>query len=156
MRKMRFSDEQSGPFRGVQKTTYLYRVRETGELVEVEMCAGEKLSRELPGGFLVLPDGTEAAKAFGEDLARSGLQTRNRARVGRHAKWPMVSMNAGVNPEQIPELREHWQQHGVVGCDVLPNGDVVWESRAARRKDCESRGLYDRDGGYSDPQPNNL
>lgn len=156
MRKLSFNDERSEPYRSEPKTTYLYRVRSTGELVGVNMCLGEKLERERPGGFLTLPDGEEAARAFGEELEKDGLIPRRKASVKRNAKWPMVSINAGVNPDQVNELRDFWRQHGVTGCDVLPNGDVVWESRSARKRDCEARGLYDRDGGYGDPQPKNL
>ena len=153
MRRMTFRDAASEPFRGVPKTTYLYKVRETDELVGVEMCLGEKIARERTGGFLTLPTGEEAQKAFGEELVRDGFRPRRKTVLQHHAQWPMTSSFAGVNPEQIPELRELWRQNGVTGCDVTPEGDIVWDSRHARKRDCEVRGLFDRDGGYGDAQP---
>lgn len=136
--------------------TYLYRDRQTGELVGVEMCLGEKLERERTGGFIDLPNGHEGVRAFEEELAKSGMQPRNRSRRKTKAKWPMTSVNAGVNPNQIGELRQFWTEHGITGCDVNSEGDVIWESPGARKRDCEARGLYDRNAGYSDPQPYNL
>jgi hypothetical protein len=150
---MRFRDELEAEYTGTTKTTYLYRIRDTGELVGVKMACGEKLARETTGGFIVLPAGEEAVRAFQEELAKDGFKPRQKTRCPTAATWPMTTILGGVNPEQIPELRSLWQERGVTGCDVLPNGDVVWESRQARKKDCEARGLFDRDGGYGDAQP---
>lgn len=158
MKILMYEDEIARPYidEDAEHETYLYRSRETGELIGLRMTFGEKMEREKPGGFIDLPDGTEAYRALGEELAREGIKTGPKAKPQTRARWPMVSVNAGINPEQIGELREHWRQRGVIGCDVLPNGDIVWESAAARKKDCESRGLYDRDGGYGDPQGKNV
>lgn len=153
MQTLSFSDSISEQYQGAETVAYMYRIRSNGELVQVLMAFGEKMEREKPGGFIVLPDGQEAAKAFGEELAKDGLKPRHKTRRKTFAKWPMTSVNAGVNPEQIDELRSFWARNGVKGCDVMPNGDVVWDSPAARKKDCEARSLYDRNGGYSDPQP---
>jgi len=130
---------------------YIYRVQETGEIVEVEMTYGELMEKE-SCGFITLPDGREARRSLGTELAREGVKTRTKSRRATRPKWPMVSTRAGVNPSQIQELRDHWTEQGVTGCDVLPNGDVKWDDRASRRRDCESRGLHDRDGSYGDPQ----
>lgn len=141
---------------GIPRETYLYRSRESGELIGLRMTFGEKMEREKPGGFIDLPDGTEAYRALSEELAGEGISMGPKPKPITRARWPMTSVNAGVNPDQADELREHWRQHGVLGCDINPDGDVIWESPAARKKDCESRGLYDRDGGYGDPQGKNV
>jgi hypothetical protein len=133
---------------------FLYRDTETLELLEVEATTREILDQE-SHGFLTLPGGREVRRSVGEELRRDGVEPRRKSRVNSRAKWPMVSVNAGVSPSQISELRQHWQERGITGCDVMPNGDVVWESRQARRIDCKSRGIYDRDGGYGDPMPDN-
>lgn len=156
MKTLSFKDELARQYTGTPRTTYLYRVRHTGELIGIDMCLGEKLDREMAGGFLTLPDGTEAARAFEEELAKDGLAPRRKTSSHRYARWPMVSVRAGVNPDQADDLRAFWQERGITGCEVLPSGDVQWDSRAARKKDCEAREMYDRDGTYGDPQPNNV
>jgi hypothetical protein len=156
VRIVRFRDLEVLQYTDSPKSVYLYRVRETSELVGVEMAFGEKMSRERPGGFLTLPDGAEAIRAMTEELAQDGIKMGPKPKIGNRARWPMVSVNAGINPDQIDELRAHWKEHNVTGCDVNAEGDVIWDSPAARKRDCESRGLYDRDGGYSDPQGKNV
>ncbi|MEW6439250.1 MAG: hypothetical protein AB1508_19030 [Pseudomonadota bacterium] len=65
--------------------------------------------------------------------------------------WPMVSAFAGIHPDQIEQFREFDRRHGVP-TDYTPDGDVVFESRSHRKRYCELHGLYDRNGGYGDPQ----
>ena len=72
----------------------------------------------------------------------------------RHEGWPMVSEMAGINPAQIGEYQEFDKKMGVP-TDYTPEGDVVWRDRAHRKKYCEAHHLYDRNAGYSDPQPKN-
>lgn len=156
MKVLKFDDSLSAAYSTPETKTYLYRDRDTGELVGVRMGLGEKLAREKTGGFLDAPDGRELVRAFREELQRDGLADKPKTVVRQQAQWPMVSINGGVNPDQIGELREIWREHRVTGCDVLPNGDVVYESRAARKADHEARGLFDKDGGYGDAMPQNL
>jgi hypothetical protein len=156
MKLMHYNDSLSESSQGTTRTTYLYKVRQTGELVSVEMTLDEKFAREKTGGFITLPDGTEGQIAFREELEKDGLRPGPIASPNQHAKWPMVSVNAGVNPDQIDELRAHWARHNVTGVDVTPEGDVIWNDAGARKADCESRGLYDRNAGYGDPAPKNL
>jgi len=67
------------------------------------------------------------------------------------AGWPMVSVAAGINPDQIGEYKEFDKKMGVE-TDYTPSGDVVFRDRAHRKKYCEAHHLYDRNGGYGDPQ----
>ncbi len=133
---------------------YLYKVRDTGETVGVLMTIDELMERE-SSGFLTLPDGREAKRAIIDEAEKDGLIPKS-DHVRTRAKWPMVSYSSGVNPDQADELREFWREHDVRGCEVAPNGDVIYADRAARRSDHQARGLYDRSGGYGDAMPKNL
>lgn len=155
MRTLKFNDNLSQDFNGTPTTTHLYRDRETGELLALEMCAGEKLAREKTGGFIISPEGRELVRAFREQLEQDGLTVGKKPVPQLRAQWPMISINGGVNPDQIDELREIWQEERVTGCEVLPNGDIKYEDRAARRADHKARGLFDKDGGYGDAMPDN-
>lgn len=86
-------------------------------------------------------DGFAMSRDFAADFGRQ-----------RHGDiWPMVSAMAGINPSQIDEFRKFDKQKGVP-TEYTPDGDVVFRSRRHRKEYCEAHGLYDRNGGYSDPQ----
>lgn len=155
-RKVEYTDKISRQYTGSPHSGYLYRIRNTGEVVAVQMAYGEKLDRELPGGFLILPDGQEAQQMLGDQLRQDGMNMGKPSRRAQRPRWPMRSVNAGVNPEQVDELRQFWQEQGVTGCHVFDNGDVEWADRASRKADCKARGLFDRDAGYGDQQPQNV
>jgi hypothetical protein len=134
---------------------YLYRIRGTDQYVEVGMTILDRNERE-QNGFLVLPDGTEAKRAVQEEiLLERGCQKTKRRRNAT-AKWPMESEAAGVHPSQVEEVRSFIKDRGLIGTTVKDNGNIVWDGKRARKEYCESAGLYDRNAGYSDPQPNNL
>lgn len=65
--------------------------------------------------------------------------------------WPMVSVAAGINPDQVGEYREFDKTMGVP-TEYNSDGDVVFTSRAHRKRYCEAHRLFDRNGGYGDPQ----
>lgn len=150
MERVQFEDDLARDHAG-QKYAYLYSV--DGTYVEVLMTISEKWNRE-EHGFIRLPDGRDARAVPVEQVRRErGISGSRRVRT--RAKWPMTSDAAGVHPSQVNELRDHWRRHGITGVDVTRDGSVVWNDAAARKRDCESRGLYDRNGGYSDPMPRN-
>jgi hypothetical protein len=151
-----FDDELAEQYADSEKLPYLYRREDTGELIEVHMAYGEKLEREGPGGFIEISKNLHAKRALADEFERDGLAVRSKSGTRTRARWPMVSVAAGVNPSQRKELEAIWQQHGVTGCRMLPNGDIEYESRGARRADHEARGLFDRSGGYGDAMPKNL
>lgn len=68
--------------------------------------------------------------------------------------WPMTSYAAGICPDEIPKFRKFDKEKGVQ-TEYTPDGDPIFTSAKHRRKYCEAHGLYDRNGGYSDPQPQN-
>ena len=133
----------------MEKKTYLYRTTDNFELIEVEMTF-EELQKNENCGFITLPGGREARRAVKEELERDGVVPKPEKKIVTRPKWSMISVRAGVHPEQIDELRQQWDEHGVTGCRVLPNGDVEYADRAARRRDFKSRDMHDRDGGYGD------
>ena len=65
--------------------------------------------------------------------------------------WPMYSDAAGVNPEQIPEATRHARNVGVP-TDFTSDGRAIFTSPHHRKRYCEAHGLYDRNGGFNDPQ----
>jgi hypothetical protein len=65
--------------------------------------------------------------------------------------WPMLSDAAGVHPDQIGEAKTKAAAAGI-RVDFHPDGRVRFESAKQRKQYCEFRGLYDRNGGYGDPQ----
>ena len=65
--------------------------------------------------------------------------------------WPMVSVAAGINPDQIGEYKEFDKKMGVE-TDYTPSGDVVFRSRGHRKKYLEAHHMYDRNGAYGDAQ----
>ena len=156
MRILEFHDSLSAAYRGTTRRTYLYRDRETSELIGLDMCLGEKMAREKTGGFIDSPEGRELVRALREELELDGIAQAPKPRPRQHAQWPMVSSNAGVNPEEADRLRQLWQAEGITGCEVLPNGDIKYDSRYARKRDFACRGLFDKAGGYGDQMPQNL
>lgn len=155
-RMIKLNDELARQYAGEKKSRYLYRVEGTDELVEIRMAYGELLEREGPGGFIEISENLQARRALAEEFERDGVPTRTKSGTPCRARWPMVSVNAGVNPSQRHELEAVWREHGVTGCRMLPNGDIEYESRGARKADHEARGLFDRSGGYGDAMPKNL
>ncbi len=74
--------------------------------------------------------------------------TANKKRAGIvNPRWPMVSENAGCQPEQVAEANANCRKMGI-NAEYLPNGDVVWNSPKGKRDHIRSIGLYDRDGYY--------
>jgi hypothetical protein len=71
--------------------------------------------------------------------------------VHRCGCWPMYSDAAGVAEHQVPEAMAHSRRIGIP-TDFTQDGRAIFTSREHRKKYCEAIGLYDRNGGYSDPQ----
>ena len=76
-----------------------------------------------------------------------------RAEAGVHkpGNWPMESDAAGVSPRQRKEAMEHAASIGIP-TEFNQDGQAVFTSARHRKRYCEAIGLYDRNGGYSDPQ----
>jgi hypothetical protein len=85
-------------------------------------------------------------EVFDEKTGKVVQVTRTRARGV--AKWPIVSENAGVMPEQVAEANESIRRAGIVGVEHTPDGSVVWSDPAARRAHLKHIGAYDKSGYY--------
>ena len=72
-------------------------------------------------------------------------------RIKVHAKWPVLSDAAGVNPAQIPEAKRELAAKGVK-VDFTNDGRAIFTDPKHRREVCRAMGLFDRNGGYGDPQ----
>lgn len=60
------------------------------------------------------------------------------------------SRAAGIHSSQVAEFREHLKREGITGVSYDNNGDVIFTSRAGRKKFLKHRGMQDNDGGYGD------
>ncbi len=58
----------------------------------------------------------------------------------------MVSLAAGVMPEQVPELRQKIDQMGASGVKVRPDGDLVFKDIPAKKRYVKKAGLRDLNG----------
>ena len=66
--------------------------------------------------------------------------------------YPMVSEAAGVAPDQVPEMMRQCKAAGISGMRFDSTGAAVFADKSIRKRFCEMRGLYDRNGGYGDPR----
>lgn len=113
-----------------------------GEIVEV-VLSFKDFDKRVKDGVIQLNDGRSARYFFNP---RSGISTIP-------ANYPMVSSAAGVHPGQIKEHMDHLRKMGCGQVDHTKDGDIIFRDKAQRKKVCETLGLFDRNGGYSDPQP---
>ena len=86
----------------------------------------------------------------GADADRD-LLAEHRSTPHHPGNWPLLSTAAGVNPEQIPEAMAQAAALGT-HLNFAPDGRAIFESAHHRKEVCEKLGLFDRNGGYSDPQ----
>lgn len=120
----------------------IYEFRtEDGDVVELVMPFAE-FDRRVKDGKITLDDGREAHSYFNP---HAGISTVPSC-------YPMVSSAAGVHPGQIKEHMEHLRQKGCGEVEHTKDGDVIFHDKRQRKKVCEALGLYDRNGGYGDPQ----
>ncbi len=72
-------------------------------------------------------------------------------RPGRCGTWPMKSDALGVAEDQIQEAAEEARRHGVP-TEFTKDGRAILTSPKHRKAYAELYGMYDRNGGYGDPQ----
>lgn len=113
-----------------------------GEIVELFMPFAEH-DRRVKDDTIILDDG-RTARTFWN--SRSAISTVP-------SNYPMVSTAAGVHPGQIKEHMEHLRSKGCGQVNHTKDGDIIFESKGQRKKVLEALGMYDRNGGYSDPAP---
>jgi hypothetical protein len=68
--------------------------------------------------------------------------------------WPQASEAAAIDPSQVEEFKRFDREQGVP-TEYLADGRPQFTSAAHRKKYCRIHGLYDRNAGYSDPEPVN-
>lgn len=85
------------------------------------------------------------------DVAHRDFVAEHRGFAHKPGNWPMRSDAAGVLPIQIGEAREESIKRGVP-TEFTKDGQAIFTSAEHRKKYCESHGMYDRNGGYGDPQ----
>lgn len=79
-------------------------------------------------------------------------ETEQGGRRSIQAGWPMMSEACAVDPDQIPEATATMKALGVP-TEFSREGCPIFRDRSHRKKFLESQGMFDKDGGYSDPQP---
>lgn len=65
--------------------------------------------------------------------------------------WPMYSDAMGVHPDQAKEAYSESIKMGVP-TSFDNQGRAIFNSAGHRKAYCEAYGVYDRNGGYGDPQ----
>lgn len=112
-----------------------------GEVVEVIMTFAEHEKR-VKNGQITLDDGRVAKTYWGNSIIKTCS-----------ANYPMVCTAAGVHPDQVKEHMEYLRANGCGQVNHTKDGDLIFESKGQRRKVLETLGMFDRNGGYSDPSP---
>lgn len=67
------------------------------------------------------------------------------------ATYPFCSDAIGVHPAQVADARAESVQLGVP-TDFTPDGRAVLRTPGHRKAYCEAIGVFDRNGGFSDPR----
>ena len=130
---------------------YQFIHEDSGNVVEKTMSFAEH-DRRVKDGKL-----RHRGKVY-EQIVTGGLMFRFGAgplnsRSGQGSTYPMKSCATGVGVGQIKEAMANDRANGVHGVTYDPkSGDAVYTCRSMRKKHCESLGMYDKNGGYSDPQ----
>lgn len=76
------------------------------------------------------------------------------SKVGSCMSWPLKSNSVAVHPDQISEFSDYSRKNGVP-TDYDGEGRPIFTSAKHRKKYCRLYGYYDKDAGYSDPEPIN-
>lgn len=121
--------------------TYQF-VTDQGQSIEMHMSMSE-FDRRVKDDTIVLDDGTTAKYDWSGHSFISTVPQN----------YPMVCTSAGVHPSQIKEHTEHLRQQGCGFVEHTKDGDLVFNDKKQRKKVLETLGMYDRNGGYSDPSP---
>lgn len=116
-------------------------VREDGEVVPLMLSFAE-FDRRVKDGTITLDDGTTASYSWDQHKLMSTVPSC----------YPMVCTAAGVHPAQVREQIAHLKHKGVRTTHYTKDGDPIFEDKRHRKEVCEALGLFDRNGGYGDPQ----
>lgn len=128
---------------------YVFQHRETGEVIEQFLTFSQHERRVRKGVIKIKGEVYEAVVTGG---IMSRMSSKERGRSGPGSTYPMKSAATGVEVHQIPEAMAHDRENGLKVDYDPKTGDAIYTSRGQRKKHVESLGMYDRNGGYSDPQ----
>ena len=71
--------------------------------------------------------------------------------VNTPGNYPMESDAAGVGASQVKEAEAHSRAIGI-STHFTSDGAAIFTSSMHRKRYCEAVGLFDRNGGYGEPQ----
>ncbi len=115
--------------------------KESGEVVALSLSFAE-FDKRVKDGKIKLDDGETASYSWDQHKLTSTVPST----------YPMVCTAAGVHPAQIKDQVEHLKKMGLGFIEHTSDGDPIFQDRNQRKRVCEALGLYDRSGGYGDPQ----
>ena len=117
-------------------------VTDHGEKVELHLTFSE-FDKRVKDNRIVLDDGRDASYDWSGHSFVSTVP----------ANYPMVSTACGVHPDQVKEHMDYLRAAGCGQVDHTKDGDPIFRDKNQRKKAIEALGMYDRNGGYSDPSP---
>jgi len=128
---------------------YCYKREDNGKVVTVAMTM-KKMAMRQNGDRIRLT--AQEDREDGPGMAVRDYPSEH-GRSGRrmHKTFPMLSDAAGVAPHQAKEAEEHSRRIGIP-TEFTRDGRARFTDARHRKRYCEAVGLYDRNGGYSDPQ----
>lgn len=110
-------------------------------------CKGETIER-----FYEVNDVRPEKIRVGRMIYRRDMAAElGQRRPGRCANWPMKSDALGVAEDQIEEATAEARRCGVP-TEFTKDGRAILTSAKHRKQYAELYGMYDRNGGYGDPQ----
>lgn len=117
---------------------YIYECKKHGNFEHFSSVNTMKMKRKCPKCRL---------------MGRRNIVAEQRATssIAKPSCWPLISDAFAVNPNQIRKQQAALAAKGVQ-CDFTPEGQAIFTSRKHRKMVCEAGGLFDRNGGYSDPR----
>lgn len=129
-----------------KRPKYRFQRRDTGTVCCFEMSATEFTDRVVDGVM------KQTSKLDGKAIFYDFVEVANPPAKAPLAGWPCKSDSLGVELHQITEARDESIRMGVP-TDFDPHtGEAIFETPGHRKKYCEAMDVFDRNGGYGDPQ----
>ena len=84
------------------------------------------------------------------------VEVKKKAVRKTRAKWPILSDAVGGGASQVAEANRTMEELGLKP-NYHPDGRYEFESAGHRKAHCQNENIqvYDRNGGYGDPMPQN-
>ncbi len=117
---------------------YCFKVRETGEPVEIVMSASKILRLKRKNGWK-LPDGRMADRDHAAEMTGQ--------KSGESRGYPYFCESSGVTVNQIENARQESIRNGVP-TDFTPDGRAVIRDAGHRKKYLKSIRMFDKNAYY--------